>query len=362
MKTDEHYMKIALELAKKGYGSVNPNPAVGAVIVKNRKVIGYGFHEKYGMPHAERNAISNCFQSPQGSTLYVTLEPCCHHGKTPPCTDAIIESGISRVVIGSRDPNKLVCSKSLQILRENGIEVKEGVLKNECDEINKPFFHYITTGLPYVVMKYAMTLDGKIATRTGKSKWITGTESRNHVHQSRNRYSGIMVGINTVLSDDPMLNCRIKGGKSPVRIICDSNLRLPLSSKIAITAKEIPTYVAAVSNDKEKIDRLLELGIKIINVQNKNGHVDLNDLMGKLGKMEIDSILLEGGAQLNYSALQSNIVNKVQAYISPKIFGGSISKTPVGGEGINEISKAVTGEKHKITALGEDILLEYNLK
>ena len=227
--TDTEYMKIALELAKKGCGFVNPNPMVGAVIVKGDEMIGMGYHEKYGNLHAERNAILSCKKSPKGATLYVTLEPCCHYGKTPPCTEAIIESGISKVVIGSSDPNPLVQGQGVNILRNNGIKVIENVLKEECDEINKAFFHYIKTKTPYVVMKYAMTIDGKIATYTGKSKWVTGEEARQNVHKDRHKYSAIMVGVGTVLADNPMLNCRIEECKNPIRIICDTNLRTPIN-------------------------------------------------------------------------------------------------------------------------------------
>ena len=218
--TDEYYMRRAIALAQKGEGQVSPNPLVGAVIVKDGKIIGEGYHEHYGQPHAERNALANCIQSPEGATIYVTLEPCCHHGKQPPCTDALLAAGIRRVVIGSKDPNPLVHGKGIRILREHGVEVTEQVLQDECDEMNEVFFHYIQTKLPFVILKYAMTLDGKIATYTGASRWVTGEAARAHVHRMRNRYHAIMVGVGTVLADDPMLTCRLgktENGVNPVR-------------------------------------------------------------------------------------------------------------------------------------------------
>lgn len=360
--TDENYMKIAIELAKKGRGWVNPNPMVGAVIVKNNEIIGTGYHKKCGELHAERNAIASCTKSPKGSTMYVTLEPCCHWGRTPPCTEAIIQNEISRVIIGTKDPNALVSGKGIDILKKHGIKIKTGILQNECTELNQVFFHYIKTKTPFVVMKYAMTLDGKIATCTGESKWITGEAAREHVHISRHTYSAIMVGINTVIADDPLLTCRLPHGKNPKRIICDTNLRIPLSSKIVQTAKEFQTYVATDSEDTQKIQQLIDSGCFIIKTPKKDNHLDLNALMIKLGRENIDSILLEGGSTLNYSALSSGIVNKVQAYVSPKILGGSQAKTPVGGIGIHRLKDAFKLDNKKITVIGEDILLEFYVK
>ena len=242
--TDQDYMKRAIELAKQGAGWTAPNPMVGAVVVKDGRIIGEGYHRKYGELHAERNALAACTEDPAGATIYVTLEPCCHYGKTPPCTEIILEKKIARVVIGSRDPNPKVAGKGARILREHGLQVEEDFMRDACDALNPVFFHYITTGLPYVVMKYAMTIDGKIATRTGASKWITGESAREHVHRLRGRYAAIMAGIGTVLADDPMLNCRIEGGHQPLRIVCDSKLRIPVDSRIMKSAKEYPTLIA----------------------------------------------------------------------------------------------------------------------
>lgn len=356
--TDKKYMKIALELAVKGCGFVNPNPMVGAVIVKNNEVIGQGYHEAYGMFHAERNAIKNCKKSLVGSTMYVTLEPCCHYGKTPPCTQLIIESGISKVVIGTSDPNPLIGGKGVRLLRDNGIEVIEGVLKEECDSINEVFRHYIKTKTPYVVMKYAMTMDGKIATYTGESKWITGETSRKKVHEDRFKYSGIMVGVGTVLLDDPMLNCRLNNGKNPVRIICDTCLKTPIDSKIVNTANEIPTIIATGETDKEKQRLYIDKGCRIMVVPKEDDHINLKELMNLLGQEKIDSILLECGGTLNWSALNSGIVNKIQAYIAPKIFGGIDAKSPVLGIGVDNPQNAFHLKNTKIIRMDGDILIE----
>ena len=320
---EEKYMRRAIELAKKGSGHVNPNPLVGAVIVKDGEIIGEGYHECYGQLHAERNAIANARKrgnNIEGSTIYVTLEPCCHYGKTPPCTEAILEQKIARVVIGSRDPNPLVAGKGAAILRAAGVRVEEDFMREECDALNPVFFHYITKKTPYVVMKYAMTADGKIAARTGDSKWITGESARKKVQELRHQYMGIMAGIGTVLADDPMLNVRIPGLKSPVRIICDSGLRIPMDSQIVKTAKEYRTIVAYAGEHsgegckeaEEKEEQLHAAGVETVSVPDADGRVDLRKLMEYLGKQGIDSVLLEGGAALNGSALQAGIVSCVQ--------------------------------------------------
>ena len=357
---DEKYMRMALELALKGRGWVSPNPVVGAVIVRDDgTIIGQGYHERYGELHAERNALKNCMEPPAGATMYVTLEPCCHHGRQPPCTDAILEAGIRRVVVGSGDPNPRVAGGGIRILREHGIEVVEGVLKEECDAVNEIFFHYIQTGRPYVVMKYAMTIDGKIAAYSGLSKWVTGEEARAHVQKLRHELSAIMVGVGTVLADDPMLNCRIPGLTSPVRIICDTHLRTPLDSKVVQTASEIPTIIATCCEDERAVLQYTEKGCRVLNVA-KSGdlHLDLQDLVSKIGAEGIDSILLEGGGTLNWSALESGIVNRVMAYVAPKLFGGSSAKTPVEGRGIPDPQEAVRLRDISVSRLGEDLLIE----
>ena len=355
--TDQNYMLQAIQLAKQGEGWTNPNPMVGAVIVKNGRIIGKGYHKKCGELHAERNAIASLTESAEGATIYVTLEPCCHYGKTPPCTEAIIEQKIKRVVIGSRDPNPKVSGKGIKMLQEAGIEVIEDFMREECDRLNPVFFHYITTKTPYVVMKYAMTLDGKIATKTGASKWITGEAARAEVQHMRHRYMGIMAGIGTVLADDPMLNVRVEGWKSPIRILCDSGLRIPLDGQIVKSAGKYRTIVAYADseNTEAKRKRLHEMGVETICCPDENNQVDLKKLMKYLGEEGIDSILLEGGGTLNDSALRAGIVQEVQAFIAPKLFGGMNSKTPVEGIGVRFPSEAVKLKCTDICQIGEDI-------
>lgn len=354
-------MRRAIALAEKGAGRVNPNPLVGAVIVKNGVIIGEGYHEKYGGLHAERNAFKNCTSSPEGADMYVTLEPCCHHGKQPPCVDAVIENKIKRVFIGSDDPNPLVAGGGIKKLREHGIEVHTGVLKDECDAVNEIFFHHISTKTPYVMMKYAMTADGKIASRTGDSRWISNEKSRRIAHENRNRYAAIMVGIGTVLADDPSLTCRIENGNDPIRIICDSKMRLSLDSEIAKTAKTVRTIVAAAVQNAEREKALNEKGIEVIYVPDQNGRVDLTALMLKLGEMQIDSVILEGGGELNFAALQSGIVNKVKIFTAPKIIGGTGAKTPVGGTGIELMKNAVKLKLRAVSPVDGDIMAEYDV-
>lgn len=370
MEQREQYMRRAVELAKLGIGKVNPNPLVGAVIVKDGQIIGEGYHMQYGGLHAERNAFQSLKkkEDAKGAEMYVTLEPCCHHGKQPPCTEAVIEHGITKVYVGSNDPNELVAGKGIEQLRAAGIEVVTEFLKEECDALNPVFFHYITTKTPYVLMKYAMTLDGKIATRTGHSQWVSGEESRTRVQQTRNALSGIMVGIGTVLNDDPRLTCRMEGGRNPIRIICDSKLRIPLSSNVAATAKEVPTIFATIEPHPEynrfwheQKEALEKEGAEVLTVKEIDGRLDLKDLMIKLGERKIDSVLLEGGSTLNYAALQAGIVNRIEAYVAPKFFGGAGFYTPVGGEGVELATEAIGCRLVSAEPVGEDILLTYEM-
>ena len=358
---DLFYMRRALELAQNGTGRVSPNPLVGAVIVKDGRVIGEGWHDRYGGLHAERDALEKCREAgndPAGAVMYVTLEPCCHHGKQPPCTDALIEAGIRRVVVGSGDPNPKVAGKGIRILREHGITVDEHVLGPECAALNDVFFHYIRTGRPLVVLKYAMTLDGKIAAYTGAARWVTGEEARDHVHRLRNRYSAILIGVNTVLNDDPLLTCRIEGGRDPLRIICDTELRTPVTSQVVRTAGRVPTLFATCSSDARRIDALTAAGCRVLKVGRKDGKVDLKDLFARLGEEGIDSVLVEGGAAIAWSAVSAGVVDQVKAYIAPRIFGGETAKTPVGGRGFPAPDLGVRLDHLRVTRLGQDILVE----
>ena len=353
-------MDIALHLARKGAGKVNPNPLVGAVIVNDGKIIGKGYHESYGKAHAEINAFKDAeTELIEGSTMYVTLEPCSHYGKTPPCVDQIIENRIKRVVIGMVDPNPLVSGKGVKKLQEAGIDVTVGILEDKCKKLNEVFIKYITKKKPFVVLKTAMSLDGKISTTSGESKWITDKEARENVHILRNELTAIMIGIDTVIIDNPELTCRIPNGRNPIRIVVDSNLRIPYDSKILQTAKKFKTIIATTEKArKEKIHKLKDLGIIVIETKSKKEKVDLKDLMHKLGNQNIDSILLEGGSTLNYSALESGIVDKILVYIAPKIIGGMKSKTPVGGSGISHLKDAFKVRELSTSIIGKDILLQ----
>lgn len=364
-------MELALRLAEKGIGSVNPNPLVGAVIVKNNRIIGIGYHEKYGENHAERNAVKNAVEDVSGSTLYVTLEPCAHYGKTPPCVDLVIEKGFKRVVIGMLDPNPLVAGKSIEKLRKNNIEVKVGVMEQQCRKLNEVFIQYITSKLPFVMLKSGISLDGKIATAGSESKWITCEEARYDGHKLRNRYMGILTGINTVISDNPKLTCRInkediknddllsyieENGleynkklkfnfkknevRNPIRIIVDSHLRIPLEAEVI--KDEGATIIGTVKGcNEEKKFKLEDLGVKIIETDSEDGRVNLKELIEKLGQEGIDSILIEGGGNINFSAFKEKVVNKVRFYIAPKIIGGEKAKSSVSGEGFMKLEDAV---------------------
>jgi len=354
-------MRRALELSKKAVGFVNPNPLVGAVIVKNNKIIGEGYHEYFGGPHAEVNAFANASQDVEGATIYVTLEPCSHFGKTPPCADAIVRNKISKVVIGMIDPNPLVAGKGIEILKNNGIEVITGILDMEIKKTNEIFIKYISEKLPFCIMKTAMTLDGKIATAIGESKWISNEKSRAYVHELRQRVSGIMVGIGTVLSDDPELTTRREDKLSlnPIRIIIDSKARLPMDAKVLKCDEKTKTIIVTTEFAKEsKLEAIKQKGVEVIVTPSKNNRVDLNYLMRELGGKGIDSILIEGGSTLNYSALEEGIVDKVITFISPKIFGGTSGKTPVGGEGIKHVKDAIRLTDTQVTRFDEDIMIE----
>ncbi len=360
--TQEEYMKLALEEAKNGMGYTSPNPMVGAVIVRDGRIISKACHERCGEFHAERNAINRCSEDMKGAQIYVTLEPCCHTGKTPPCTEAIIQSGISEVFIGSPDPNPLVAGKGVKILREHGITVHEGVLREQCDRLNRIFFHYITHETPYVIFKYAMTADGKIASRSGKSKWISGESSREDVQKLRLMCSSIMVGINTVLKDDPMLTCRIDPGHRLTRVICDSSLRIPFDCNIMKTADSIPVIIACTGEgDMERKARLEAMGAEVVVTGARDGHVDLLQLMKILRKKNIDSVLLEGGGELAFSMLKSKLVNSIIGYISPKILGGKNAPSPIGGNGFEINTEEIRLSAPEAEAIGEDIKLRWEV-
>nr|WP_041556094.1 bifunctional diaminohydroxyphosphoribosylaminopyrimidine deaminase/5-amino-6-(5-phosphoribosylamino)uracil reductase RibD [Carnobacterium sp. 17-4] len=356
---DELYMRMALDLARKGKGWTTPNPLVGAVIVKGGRVIGQGYHQKYGQPHAEVNAIVSAKKDVTGATLYVTLEPCSHFGKTPPCSDLLIDKNIKRVVVGTLDPNPLVAGKGIERLRSNGIEVVTGVLEEESQKLNEIFIKYIVTKEPFVVMKNAMSLDGKIATVTGESQWISGESSRKQVHSLRHELAGIMVGIETIIKDDPQLTSRTLNSRNPIRIVVDSQLRIPIASKVLTQQDKAKTIVATTKRaNNEKLETLKQMGIEVIVTKEKYGRVDLQELMKVVGAKGIDSILLEGGATLNFSALEEGIVDKIQSYIAPKIIGGKEAKTAVEGAGVHSLKSAFQIDRMTPVMVGEDLFVE----
>jgi diaminohydroxyphosphoribosylaminopyrimidine deaminase/5-amino-6-(5-phosphoribosylamino)uracil reductase len=351
-------MERALELAKEGIGKVNPNPLVGAVIVKDGEIIGEGYHECCGEAHAERNAVKNAIKSVEGSTIYITLEPCAHYGKTPPCVDLIIEKKIKKVVIGMLDPNVLVAGKSVEKLKKCGIEVVVGVKEYECKKMNEIFIKYIKSKIPFVILKSGMSLDGKIATYSGESKWITSKESRADSQNLRNRFNSIMVGVNTIIADDPDLTCRINNEKKLIRIIVDTNLRIPLDAKV-IKNDDKHTIVATISSsDKNKKKVLRDLGVKVIEIPEKYNRVNLTELVKNIGEDGIDSILIEGGGTLNFSALEENIVDKVIFYIAPKILGGEQSKSSISGRGFSALDQVVNLKNISYRKIGEDLVVE----
>ena len=356
---DRKFMKIALGLAEKGLGRTNPNPMVGAVIVRNGRVIAEGWHRQYGERHAETEAIASCAEDTAGATMYVTLEPCCHFGKQPPCTTAIIDAGISRVVIAMTDPNPLVSGHGAEILRGHGIGVQTGLLEDEARYLNRVFIKYITERRPWIVLKSAMTMDGRIASASGDSKWVSCEESRKLCHMMRGQYTGIMAGTGTVLADDPMLNCRIEGMRQPIRIIADSRASLPVSSAIARTAKEYRTILAHTAEAPSgNIRALQECGIQTLECSaDGGGRVDMGDLLGKLGALSVDSILVEGGAELAWSVISGGHADEYFTFVAPKIIGGGTSKGPVGGKGFARMEDAMPVDIASVSRCGCDWLI-----
>jgi len=366
---EEKYLKLTISLAKKGIGYTSPNPLVGAVIVKNGEIVGKGYHHGYGLPHAEIDALRKAKENAGGATLYVNLEPCCFFGKTPPCTTAIIKSGIKKVVASLKDPNPRVSGKGINQLKKAGIKVETGILTEEAKKLNEVYLKFITTKKPFVTLKAAMSIDGKIATKTGDSKWITSKDTRDFSHRLRFQYDAILVGIGTVLKDNPYLDYTPtqtlphkwggrKGGGSIKRftkIIIDSSAKLPLNAHLFKNSRVIlaTTKMAPLN----KLKKLEKKGVEIL-VLEKNKKVDLLKLMEELGKREISNLLIEGGGAINESALRLGIVDKVYFFISPKIIGGKNAKTPVEGEGIENLKEAILLKETRCQRIGEDFLVE----
>ena len=354
--TDKEYMQEALRIAANAKGRTSPNPMVGAVIVKDGRIIAEGWHRQAGTPHAEVHALNMAGELAKGSTLYVTLEPCSHFGRTPPCANAIINAGIKRVVCAMTDPNPKVSGNGMKILKDAGIEVAVGICEDEARRLNEVFLKWITTNKPFVSLKCAMSLDGKIATSTGQSQWITSEASRRRVHELRDIHDAIMVGIGTVLADNPSLTTRIEGGKNPIRVIVDSQARTPINSNV-ITDGQAKTIIAVSKNaSNDKVNAFKKAGVEII-IAGNSERVDLNILMNELASREITSILVEGGGTLNFSLLEAGLVDKVYAFIASKIIGGRDALTSVEGEGFKNLNEALNLRDVTTEMIDNDILI-----
>ncbi|MEF3305452.1 bifunctional diaminohydroxyphosphoribosylaminopyrimidine deaminase/5-amino-6-(5-phosphoribosylamino)uracil reductase RibD [Paenibacillus sp. GYB003] len=358
MKTDEPFMKIALDLAATCKGKTSPNPVVGAVLVKEGQIVGTGVHRKAGEPHAEVHAFRMAGEHAKDATLYVTLEPCSHYGKTPPCAELICGSGVRRVVAAMEDPNPLVAGRGFQILRRHGIEVEVGVMKAEAERLNERFVLNMTQRRPFIISKVAMTLDGKLAAQTGHSQWITGEQARCEVHRLRSEVDAILVGIGTVLADNPRLTARLPDNrKHPVRVILDSHLRLPVSAHVA-DCTEAKTWVAAKEGaDSAKAHELRQRGIEILFVPEGRDGLDLRALADLLYEKGITDLLVEGGSEINGSLLRAGLIDKWVIYIAPKLLGGRNSLTPFGGADVEKMDDALDVHIHSIRKAGDDLCI-----
>jgi diaminohydroxyphosphoribosylaminopyrimidine deaminase/5-amino-6-(5-phosphoribosylamino)uracil reductase len=355
---DEVFMEKALILARRGLGKTSPNPMVGALVVKEGKILGKGYHRRHGGAHAEVIALRNAKGDVKGASMYVTLEPCCHYGWTPPCVDALIGAGISQVVIGTPDPNPNVNGKGIQILRDHGIRVKVGVLEEQCRELNEAYFKYIQTGIPFVTLKFAQSLDGRIATKTGHSQWISSPETLRLAHKLRAIHDAVLVGIGTALADDPSLTTRLVKGKNPQRILVDSRLRTPLTAKVLNGEEADKTIIVATEGaNPKKAQKLENLGAEVLwAAKNRRGRVDISDLLEKVGRMGITSVLVEGGSQIITSLLKERLADKIVLVIAPKLIGEGIEA--VGNLEIRSLHEALRISQMKTRRLGEDIIIE----
>ena len=358
---DQKFMQMALDLAIKGEGFTSPNPMVGAVVVKNGKLVGGGYHEVVGGAHAEVNAIDAAGKLASGATLYVTLEPCNHTGRTPPCTQKILDAGISRVVVAMPDPNENVAGGGLKYLAQHGLQVTTGVCEEQARKQNEAFIKYITTGRPFVTAKCAATLDGRIATRTGDSKWVTGEASRRYVHRLRHAVDAIMVGINTVRKDDPSLTTRLDDGKGkdPVRIILDTHLSIAPSARVLQQASDAETILVAGKGLADSKKTVFEkAGIRVIEAPLTHNQIDMAALMGPLGAMENSSLLIEGGSQVMASAFRAGIIDKVQFFYAPKILGGDDGIPICSGPGAELMRESIALEDITVQRFDDDVLIE----
>jgi len=351
-------MKRALRLAEKGRGRTSPNPMVGALLVKDGKVVGEGHHVKAGADHAEIIALRQAGEEARGATLYLNLEPCTHYGKTPPCAPAVIQAKVKRVVIGMEDPNPLVRGRGVESLKGAGIDVDVGILEKECRGLNEAFCKYIIKKEPFVILKVATTLDGKIAARDGDSKWISGEISRRFVHRMRDQADGVVVGIGTVLRDDPMLTARIKKGRDPYRIILDSRLRIPEGAKVIENSPSKAIIVTTELAARDRVEKLEKKGVRILIVDSKEGRVDLKACLSKLGEMGMMSLLVEGGSRINGAFLNEGLIDKIFLFLSPKLIGDGEAPGIFGGIGKRALREAILLNKINVKRIGEDILVE----
>lgn len=354
----EFYMNKALKLAERASGYTSPNPMVGAIIVKDNNIVGQGWHQRAGTPHAEIHALHEAGDLAKGATIYVTLEPCSHYGRTGPCADALIKAGIKKAVIAVTDPNPLVRGQGIAKLRNAGIEVVEGVLSESAARLNEVFIKWISTKKPFAVLKTAMTIDGKIATYTGNSKWITEVGARQRVHKLRATYDAVLTGVGTVLADDPEFTVRLgQEGKNPLRIIVDTMARTPPTAKVVATNPETTLIAVSTVAPQDNIAALKHKGVEILEVSTDTTGINLTELFQIIGARNITSVLLEGGAAINASALSANLIDKVYWFIAPKIFGGHNALGPVGGQGISLVKDAINMENLSTEFIGNDILI-----
>jgi len=355
---DEYWMRRALRLAEKGRGRTSPNPMVGAVLVKNGNVVGEGYHAKAGEAHAEIVALQQAREETRGAVLYLNLEPCTHYGKTPPCAPQVIQSNIKRVVIGMEDPNPLVKGKGVETLKRAGLKVEVGILEKECRRLNEAFCKYILKKEPFVMLKVAATLDGKIATRNGDSKWISGEASRHLVHQLRDQVDGVLVGIGTVLKDDPRLTARIRKGRDPYRIILDSQLKTPEEAKVIGTSPSKTIFASTEIAPKDKIEKLEKKGAQVLLFDSKRGKINLKSCLSKLGEIGMMSLMVEGGSQVNGSFLDEGLIDKLLLFLSPKIMGDPQALGIFGGKAVSSVQETIAFKEMKTRKVGKDILLE----
>jgi len=351
-------MRRALVLARRGVGKTSPNPAVGCVVVREGAIVGEGWHRRAGTPHAEVHALRQAGDLARGADVYVTLEPCSHFGKTPPCADALVKAGVGRVFVGMVDPNPKICGRGIERLRSAGIEVATGILEAECRRLNEPFVKHVTTGLPFVILKSAMTMDGKTATAMGDSRWITNEKSRQYVHKLRSMVDAVMVGVGTVMADNPQLTARAPRGRDPLRVVVDSSLRTPPDAQMLHLESTAATLIATVSADVKLIASMESRGAEILRCRERQGRVDLRDLLAQLGARGVQSVLLEGGSELAGEALRAGLIDKFVLFYAPKVLGGADGFGLFAGPSVSRMDECHRFERVSVRRFGDDVMIE----